>query len=376
MRSHVYLDISIGGAKVGKVVVELYDDVVPLTARNFRELCSEGAYRGSAFHRVIPGFVVQGGDYTSGDGTGGRSIWGGRFKDENFRLKHDREGVLSMANAGPNTNGSQFFITLAETPHLDGKHVVFGRVLVGMSVVRRMAAVDTAGRDRPIDIMRIEITDCGMAGAAASKGTAPAGRRGRTVTAGSDSGLSSGSGTETSSDDSGESSARARRARAKRKKKEKKLRKKERKAEKRRKRELARQKKADAASRSGGSSPEGAAGGAAEEEMPPPSRGEGDAPIERSVRVINGYEVWGRGRHRFRPRPLQPPAVPRRGRGRGRGEDEDAGADAAHWRSERRAPRVVRSAAQGGEGPGQPERDGGGEPPLPKRRRVRAAREK
>ena len=158
MRSHVYLDISIGGAKVGKVVVELYDDVVPLTARNFRELCSEGAYRGSAFHRVIPGFVVQGGDYTSGDGTGGRSIWGGRFKDENFRLKHDREGVLSMANAGPNTNGSQFFLTYAKMPHLNGKYTIFGRLIGGQDTLDKMERVPVGPKDRPVtDIKLLEV---------------------------------------------------------------------------------------------------------------------------------------------------------------------------------------------------------------------------
>jgi peptidylprolyl isomerase len=139
----VAIDVSIGGEPAGTITFELFSDVVPKTAENFRVLCSgeqdeELSYAGSPFHRIIPGFMIQGGDFTNGNGTGGKSIYGERFEDENFDLKHTEAGLLSMANAGPNTNGSQFFITVAPTPWLDGKHVVFGKVVDGMEVVETM----------------------------------------------------------------------------------------------------------------------------------------------------------------------------------------------------------------------------------------------
>lgn len=144
----VALDVTIGGQPAGTLTLELFADVVPKTAENFRALCTgeKGmgksgkplSYAGSPFHRIIPGFMIQGGDFTRGNGTGGESIYGEKFADENFNLKHTGAGILSMANAGPNTNGSQFFITVAETTWLDGKHVVFGKVVDGIDVLKAM----------------------------------------------------------------------------------------------------------------------------------------------------------------------------------------------------------------------------------------------
>jgi peptidylprolyl isomerase len=146
----VALDVSIGGKPAGTLTLELFADTVPKTAENFRALCTgeKGmgksgkplSYAGTPFHRIIQGFMIQGGDFTRGNGTGGESIYGETFADENFELKHTGPGILSMANAGPNTNGSQFFITVAETPWLDGKHVVFGKVVAGMDVLKKMEA--------------------------------------------------------------------------------------------------------------------------------------------------------------------------------------------------------------------------------------------
>lgn len=162
-----YFIIGIDGLPVGKMKFELFDDDVPKTCANFRYLCAKGmdekkesCYKNSIFHRVIKDFMIQGGDFTNFDGTGGKSMYGAKFEDENFNLKHNQPGLLSMANSGPNTNGSQFFVTLTEIPHLDDKHVVFGILLEGFDILKKIENIETDEYDKPKQ--EVKIIDCGI----------------------------------------------------------------------------------------------------------------------------------------------------------------------------------------------------------------------
>lgn len=168
--SRCFFDIAVGDVRVGRVVFQLFADRCPKTCANFLALCTGEAgigrdtekplhYRGSTFHRVVKDFMIQGGDFSKGNGTGGESVYGGTFEDEDLTAKHDQPYLLSMANRGKNTNGSQFFVTTAPAPHLDGLHVVFGRVVAGAEVIKEVEQLDTDKKDRPLQDARI--VNCG-----------------------------------------------------------------------------------------------------------------------------------------------------------------------------------------------------------------------
>eukprot|EP00049_Salpingoeca_infusionum_P012323 m.224848 g.224848 ORF g.224848 m.224848 type:complete len:193 (+) comp15152_c0_seq2:111-689(+) len=164
----VFMDVEAGGHPLGRMKFELFADDCPKTAENFRQLCTgemrkDGVpqgYKSSTFHRVIKDFMIQGGDYVNGDGTGMASIYGGQFDDESFKHKHTGPGDLSMANSGPNTNGCQFFVTCTKCDYLDAKHVVFGKLIDGMLVLRKIEAVQTDQKNKPR--IPIVITQCGQ----------------------------------------------------------------------------------------------------------------------------------------------------------------------------------------------------------------------
>ncbi|KAG8805969.1 hypothetical protein FRC19_007547, partial [Serendipita sp. 401] len=253
-RPRVFMDIAVDGSPVGRVIFQLFADIVPKTSENFRALCTGERgksltsgqtlyYKNSIFHRVIPEFMIQGGDFTKKNGTGGESIYGAPFPDEDFSLPVDSAGLLVMANRGPHTNSSQFFITLAPAEHLNGKHVVFGKVVRGMEVVKAIEDIQTDAKDNPLK--KVEVVGCGelefkgqagtTAAAAATTSKAAPSKRERSPSrsrsrsrsrSGSRSGDSSGSEVESDEEE------RARRERKRRRKEEKREAKRRRKEEK------------------------------------------------------------------------------------------------------------------------------------------------
>ena len=169
LKNNPYFEIAIDGKQQGRVIFELFDNELPLTCKNFRQLCAVNildpesktpSYSGSIFHRVIKQFMIQGGDFTNYDGTGGLSIYGESFKDESFEYEHNQMGLLSMANRGPDTNGSQFFILLESAPHLNNKHVVFGMILTGFDIIKKIEDVECDSNDKPL--VRCEIVESGI----------------------------------------------------------------------------------------------------------------------------------------------------------------------------------------------------------------------
>lgn len=235
----VFFDVEIDSKPIGRVIFELFADIVPRTAENFRALCTGekglGAttsqplsYKGTPFHRIIKGFMIQGGDFSNRNGTGGECIYGGKFNDENFILTHDRPFLLSMANAGPNTNGSQFFITTVPCPHLDGKHVVFGEVIHGQDVIGILENELTDTTDKPFSNSVIQ--NCGELIRVKKKKGGPSKKRKKKkkkASSSSSSSVSSSSSSEESSESSEDSSEdrsrkRKRRRKSRRKKKKEK----------------------------------------------------------------------------------------------------------------------------------------------------------
>ena len=157
---NVFIELTLNGIKYGKIECELYDNIVPKTSKNFRSLCEQKMYLETPFHRIVNNSFIHGGDFTHKDGSGGRSIYGEKFEDENFELTHDGPGILSMANRGPNTNGSQFYITLDKVEDLDNKNVVFGKIVKGFDIIQKVSKLPSDFENRPYD--KLLISDCGL----------------------------------------------------------------------------------------------------------------------------------------------------------------------------------------------------------------------
>ncbi|PHZ07400.1 uncharacterized protein RHIMIDRAFT_274769 [Rhizopus microsporus ATCC 52813] len=313
----VFFDIDIDGNRIGRIVFELFADQVPKTAENFRALCTgeKGLgkvsnmplhYKGSIFHRIIKGFMCQGGDFTRRNGTGGESIYGATFSDESFARKHDTHGLLSMANRGPNTQSSQFFITTRPTPHLDGKHVVFGKVVSGYNIVEMMENEPVDDNDRPLH--NVMIANCGELVLKLPPGTIIKGGKIKKVDDKSDDSEDSDSDSRSSSSDkrkkrarSDESGSDSEEERKKRKKKHRKHSKKEDKKRKKKKESKRRDSSVEYKERKDSS-----VGHDKKEERRHQTSPDRRQPTERRSRPrLNYYdpnvEVKGRGRFKYRP---------------------------------------------------------------------------